>query len=176
MGSNGQVCSRLAPSQLKIYDLPTSSVTPPARKSFRQDYTNNAVVHNTVASTTTLVAKLYRYDLLREGCAQSKLRSGRKPTFLNAPVLQTAIQGIVGSTEARSDNIDSWYEIYLGRQAEPAGLQGWLNTLASGVSYGGAQIGFAASDESVYVSRGRHEFRMGAIFVSDLAQPPALLR
>ncbi len=47
----------------------------------------------------------------------------------------------------QANQIESWYERYLQRSADPAGMQMWLNEFASGASAENVQAAILASDE-----------------------------
>ena len=75
----------------------------------------------------------------------------KKPT--KATLVQVAVDGFMHSTEFKSKNLSDtefvkvMYRTFLDREAEPAGLQYWLNKLASGMTRENVAAGFAASDE-----------------------------
>jgi hypothetical protein len=53
----------------------------------------------------------------------------------------------ISSTEYRADLINSYYEKFLGRAADPAGLQAWLNVLAAGAGDEAVAAGILGSGE-----------------------------
>ena len=75
----------------------------------------------------------------------------KKPT--KATLVQVAVDGFMHSNEFKAKGLDDtafikvMYRTFLDREAEPAGLQYWLNKLASGMSRENVAAGFAASDE-----------------------------
>lgn len=60
---------------------------------------------------------------------------------------QSTASGIYTSTEHRTDQIQSYYQLYLGRDADAQGLQHWLTLFASGASQSDIIYGFVASVE-----------------------------
>ena len=75
----------------------------------------------------------------------------KKPT--KATLVQVAVDGFMHSNEFKAKGLDNtafikvMYRTFLDREAEPAGLQYWLNKLASGMSRENVAAGFAASNE-----------------------------
>ena len=75
----------------------------------------------------------------------------KKPT--KATLVQVAVDGFMHSNEFKAKGLDDtafikvMYRTFLDREAEPAGLQYWLNKLASGMTRENVAAGFAASDE-----------------------------
>jgi hypothetical protein len=57
------------------------------------------------------------------------------------------INGITGSTEFQTLQINELYQSLLGRQADPEGLKSWLNFLASGGTLGQIQSFIVGSSE-----------------------------
>ena len=76
------------------------------------------------------------------------LKDPRKETLV-----QVAVDGFMHSNEFKAKNLSDtefvkvMYRTFLDREAEPAGLQYWLNKLASGMTRENVAAGFAASDE-----------------------------
>ena len=68
-------------------------------------------------------------------------------------LVQVAVDGFMHSNEFKAKNLSNtefvkvMYRTFLDREAEPAGLQYWLNKLASGMTRENVAAGFAASDE-----------------------------
>ena len=68
-------------------------------------------------------------------------------------LVQVAVDGFMHSNEFKAKNLSDtefvkvMYRTFLDREAEPAGLQYWLNKLASGMTRENVAAGFAASDE-----------------------------
>ena len=76
------------------------------------------------------------------------LKNPKKDTLV-----QVAVDGFMHSNEFKAKNLSDtefvkvMYRTFLDREAEPAGLQYWLNKLASGMTRENVAAGFAASDE-----------------------------
>lgn len=70
-----------------------------------------------------------------------------------ATLVQVAVDGFMHSNEFIAKKLNDtefvkvMYRTFLDREAEPAGLQYWLNKIASGMSRESIAAGFAASDE-----------------------------
>ena len=68
-------------------------------------------------------------------------------------LLQVALNGFIHSDEFQAKKLNDtdflkvMYRTFLDREAEPGGLQYWLNKLASGMTRENVAAGFAASDE-----------------------------
>jgi hypothetical protein len=100
------------------------------------------------------VARLY-YGLLGRAPDASGLSAWTNVAKSGAP-LQSVAQGFMNSAEYQNQHagmtntqiIDSLYVDALGRHADPAGLQGWLNALSGGASQASLAIGIAESPEA----------------------------
>jgi len=78
-------------------------------------------------------------DVLKHGASLDSVVQG----FMNSPEYQNSHAGMTSS-----QLIDSLYVNALGRHAEPAGLQGWMNALAHGTSQTTVAAGIAESLEA----------------------------
>jgi hypothetical protein len=68
--------------------------------------------------------------------------------------------------------IRSWYVRYLGREAEPAGLQGWVNAIRRGRTLRDVQVDLLSSDE-FYIRNGqRDDLFIRALFKAELGRIP----
>jgi hypothetical protein len=57
------------------------------------------------------------------------------------------VTGFLASDEYRTDLIESWYQRYLGRNADPTGLSGSLMAMQQGATQEQIQVGILTSDE-----------------------------
>ncbi|HLN31421.1 MAG TPA: DUF4214 domain-containing protein [Gemmataceae bacterium] len=137
--------SILAPSYLSVFNLGNSTLVPPWPQ-YHQGEGNESVTRS-VAYCTTLIDELFT-NALHRSITAFELNSIWLPDFEHAPSLQPLIDSILGSQEARGDQIESWYQSYLNRQGDSGGVQAWQNFLASGQSYASAQAQFAGSPEA----------------------------
>jgi hypothetical protein len=139
----------LSPSFLSVFDLGNTSLTPPWGQ-YRQGLGNDAVIRS-ISYSTSLLDSLYTNALGRP-ITDFELNNIWLPEMTHAPSLRPFIEQIIGSPEARSVQINSWYRNYLGRTGEAAGVQAWQNYLATGQSYASAQAQFAGSPEAFSIA------------------------
>jgi hypothetical protein len=59
----------------------------------------------------------------------------------------TVVADIETSTEYRTDVVQGFYQHYLHRQADPGGLQAWVNAIAGGATFEQVQAGIVGSQE-----------------------------
>jgi hypothetical protein len=141
-GLGGQL---LSPSFLEIFDLGTSSVAPPWGQ-LRLEANGDGLARSSSYSTA-LINDIYQGALGRAP-SSGELNTTWLPQFVSAPSLEPLIHAIISSTEARTRQINSWYQTYLNRSPDSTGLAAWLNALADGVSWAQAQAAFAGSPEA----------------------------
>jgi hypothetical protein len=147
--SDGPQGAAQGPSQLDIWDLGSSSLMPPW-SGLRQDAFNNAVARPD-AEVRGLTTDLFR-GLLGRDPSTAELNS-YVAQMLHAPSLKPFVQGIVSSQEARTRLINGWYQAYLGRPAEPAGVANWISALVQGSNYASIQASIVGSPEA-YIHAG----------------------
>jgi hypothetical protein len=68
--------------------------------------------------------------------------------------------------------IRSWYLRYLGREAEPAGVQGWVNSIRRGRSLQDVQVDLLSSDEFYQRQQQRPDLFVRALFKAELGRIP----
>jgi hypothetical protein len=68
--------------------------------------------------------------------------------------------------------ISSWYIRYLGREAEPAGLQGWINAIRRGRSLRDVQVDLLSSDEFYARQGGRDDLFLRGLFKAEVGRIP----
>jgi len=159
------------PSDLDVYNLGTSTLTPPwpqLRKTASAD-----VVVRSESYVTSLITDLYNNALGRA--------PGASDLATWVPIFQTAetlaggsgpIYQIVASYEARSIQITSWYATYLGRAVDPSGLTGWENFLAAGQSYAAAQANILGSPENFSLAGGTNTLWVTYLYKTLLGRAP----
>lgn len=106
------------------------------------------------AATTAFVSRCYLQGLNRTGGPEElnywcelMLRGERSPRAVAAG-FSLSNEMIAKST---SDQVDSLYRLYLGREPDPDGRAYWLNKLNSGVPLEDVVYGFAYSDEFIRI-------------------------
>jgi hypothetical protein len=171
--------SQSGPSVLKIFDLGTSTLVPPQPQS-RLDGTLSAQqfgytgdpVFRSDAFSTPLVTTLYTVALGRNPTA-GELQTYWIPQFRAAAGIFPLIDGIEGSTEARTDLIQKWYEQFLHRPAEntASGLQYWINAIAGGQSYATTSADISASDEAYNLAGGTDKAWVDYLYTTALGRP-----
>jgi hypothetical protein len=165
-GPGGHV---LSPSIMEVYDLGASTLTPPWSQ-FRQDGFGNAVTRP-LPTVTALITHLYQGALGRNP-SSDELSNTWVPATLHAGSLRPVDGGIIMSTEARTLQINGWYEAYLGRGAEPAGLAIWLGALANGTSDAIVQAAIAGSLEAFIHSGNTIPSFVTFLYQQFLKRPP----
>jgi hypothetical protein len=164
-GSQGDL---LSPSYLEIFDLGTSTVPPPWGQ-MRQDGTADAVARSATFSAN-LITNLYKNALGRSPTS-AELNS-QLANFVHAPSLAPFIQGILGSAEAQSRLINSWYQTYLNRAPDPGGFNGFVNLLNAGQSYSVAQAAIVSSQEAFNDGGGTNTAYVTYLYQKILARTP----
>src|SRR5262249_47667373 len=84
---------------------------------------------------------------------------------------RTVIQAIEGSAEYRTNQVQALYQRYLHRQADPGGLQGFVNFLAGGTVEQAAAI-LAASPEDFQLHGGNTTSFLSALYLDALGRTP----
>ncbi len=67
--------------------------------------------------------------------------------ILNSAGRSAVIQGIEDSLEARTNLLETWYQRFLGRNVDQAGVQFWTNVMAQGATEEQVESGILASQE-----------------------------
>jgi hypothetical protein len=137
-----QANALLTPSNLLIFDLGASSLTPPWGQA-RQDAMANAVARPD-GFTTTYVTNLYQGELGRAPTAEEL--AAAFDAFRHAPVLNVPTEQFITSPTVRSLLINGWYQNTFGRNADPGGITYWSSVLNS-QSYAFVQANITASPE-----------------------------
>jgi hypothetical protein len=168
ISSGGQL---LSPSFLEVFDLGSSSLSPPWSQ-LRQD----AYAHAIAGSTTydaNLITSLYQGALGRSP-SQNELNNIWLPAFSRGEDLRPSIAGIVSSTEARTLQIDNWYKLYLnGRSPDPTGLNTWLSALAGGATYADVQESIAGSPEAFQLAGSTNQGWVSYLYQKVLGRSPS---
>jgi hypothetical protein len=159
----------LSPSTLEVLDLGDSSVIPPWGQ-YRQDALADAVARSGTYSAN-LITSLYRNALGRTPGA-FELNNLQLPNFVRDPSLEPLIAGIVGSQEAQTRQINSWYQLYLNRAPDPGGLATYLNFLAAGHSYAMAQTFIVSSQEAFNDAGGTNSGYVTSLYRHILQRAP----
>jgi hypothetical protein len=167
LSSSGQL---LGPSFLELFNLGTSSLTPPWGQ-FRQD-AYARVITGSVSYDTNLIDLLYQGALGRSP-SQNELNNIWLPVFERAQELQPDMSGIVASREARTLQIDTWYSSYLGRAADQAGLVTWLSALAHGDSYAVVKEDIIGSAEAFQLAGGTNQGWVTYLYQKVLGRTPS---
>ncbi len=165
--SGGQV---LSDSFLSVFDLGNSSLTPPWPQ-YHQGLGNDSVSRS-AGYSTTLIDTLYANALGRT-ITPFELNNIWLPAFENDPSVRHLIEVIVGSSEARSIQINSWYRTYLGRAGEAAGIQAWQNYLAAGNTYASVEAQFVGSPEAFNDAGGTNSGWITYLYQKILHRNPA---
>jgi len=165
--SNGQV---LSPSYLEIFNLGSSSLTPPWSQ-LRQDAYADAIAGSSTYDAN-LITSLYQGALGRSP-SQNELDNIWLPSFMRAEELRPDISGIVSSTEARTFQINNWYELYLGRPVDPTGLKTWLSALSAGNSYAALEDNIVGSNEAFQLAGGNNQAWVIYVYQKVLGRTPA---
>jgi hypothetical protein len=156
------------PSSLDVWDLGSSTLTPPWSQ-MRQDAFSNAITRP-APTLRALTVDLFHGLLGRDPSA------GELDSFVaqmaHAPSLKPVVQGIVSSQEARTRLISGWYQDYLGRPAEPGGIANWISVLASGHDYAAVQANIAGSLEAYIHSGNTDQSWVGFLYQTFLGRPP----
>ena len=135
----------LAPSEITVYDLPSSTIAP-AWRMYRQDATNGAGIARSDSQLTAFIQQVYQ-AVLNRAPSNGEI-TGWLDNLRHAPTLNGFIDGVLGSAEYRNTLIASWYTKYLNRTPDSGGLTYWQNFLAAGNTVQTAQTFFVASDEA----------------------------
>jgi hypothetical protein len=159
----------LSPSVLSIYNLDPTNLTPPWSQLRRDG--NSDVVDRPDSFSTPLINRLYVNALGRNPTA-GELSGFWGPLFDHSSSLRDPILGIISSGEARARLINSWYQTYLGRQAEQSGLTNWQAFLASGQTYAANQALIAGSLESFNRAGGTNESWITYLYQTLLGRTP----
>jgi len=162
----GQVRS---PSTLLLYDLDPTSLTPPWPEH-RRDSSSNAVVRP-IGFANALVTNLWQGALGRD--PSSTELTMQAALLQHTGSLRSTFQSVVSSTEARSRQINAWYQTYLNRLPEDAGRASWLNLLAAGLTYADATSAIAGSPEAFAVAGGSNPAWVRQLYMAILQRTPA---
>lgn len=167
-GINNQAGKLLAPSNLLIFNLDATTLTPPWAQ-FRQDATNNAVVRPD-AFSTAFVTNVYNGALGRAPTA-SELAYW-VPVTRRAGSLASVAKGILASPPSYQRLVTGWYQAYLGRTPDAGGLENWRSRLASGQTYAWVQANLIASAEAYNLAGGTNQAWVIYAYQKLLARTP----
>jgi hypothetical protein len=160
----------LSPSYLFLYELGSSTLTPPWAQ-FRHDSANDAVARPDGYSTQ-LVTDLYQGALGRAPSA-TELSQIWLPYFRHQPSLRQGIFLILSSQEARTRLINSWYQYYLGRPADAGSVNAILGAMNGGMSYATVQANLMASPEAFSKAGGNNQAWVTYLYQKALRRTPS---
>jgi hypothetical protein len=158
------------PSTLQFFNLGTSDIAVQGGQ-LRQEANGDGFVRSSIADTS-LIKNLYQ-GALHRGASAGEISNIWLPLFAIAPSLQPLISAIVTSTEARSDEINGWYTLYLNRPADPGGLRNWLGALASGATWASVQANIVASQEAFNGAGGTNAAWVTYLYQKVLGRTPS---
>ncbi|MBY0588619.1 DUF4214 domain-containing protein [bacterium] len=90
------------------------------------------------------------------------------PTFAQPPRVNFPSGGFADLEQV----IRSWYLRYFGREAEPAGIQGWVNAINRGRSLRDVQVDLLASDEFYQRQGQRPDLFVRGLYKAELGRIP----
>jgi hypothetical protein len=158
----------LTPSNLLVFDLGNSPLTPPWGQS-RRDAMGNAV-ERPDSYTQTYVTALYQGTLGRAP-ASDEMASALL-AFRNAPTLRAPTLQILDSQAVRQAQLGNIYQTYLGRQIDPSGLAYWTGVLNSGQSFSYIEMYLTSSAEGFNLAGGTNSAWVGFLYRTVLGRAP----
>jgi hypothetical protein len=159
----------LSPSWFFLYDLGTSTLTPPW-PMLRNNAENSAVARPDGFSTQ-LVTTLYQAALGRV-TNSGELSGIWLPAMEHAPSLRPEIYAILSSSEARVRSIGGWYGYYLNRGADAGAITAIQGAMNAGVSYGILQANLAASLEAFNLAGGNYQAWVNYLYQKVMHRTP----
>ena len=158
----------LSPSNLLIFDLGDSTLTPPWGQS-RQDATADAVARPN-GYTVTYLNQLYQGTLDRAPTADEL--ASALPTYSHTQTLLAPTLQFLNSPSLQQTQLTALYENYLHRGIDPGGLSFWTGVLNSGQAYSYVAAQLAASSEAFTLSGGTNPDWVALLYQSALNRQP----
>jgi hypothetical protein len=165
---NTQANTLNTPSNLLIFDLGNSPLTPPWGQ-FRRDAMGNSVVRPD-SYTQTYVTALYQGTLGRAPSADEM--ASALVAFRNAPTLRAPTLQILDSQAVRQAQLGNIYQTYLGRQIDPSGLAYWTGVLNGGQSFSFIQTYLTSSAEGFNLAGGTNSAWVTFLYRTVLGRAP----
>ena len=165
---NAQAGELMTPSNLLIFDLGSSTLTPPWGQS-RQDAAGNAVARP-ASFTASYVTALYQGTLGRASTAEELAMW--QPIYSHAPTLLQPTLQMLDSSATRQALIGGWYQTYLGRAADPGGVATWTTALAGGQTFTFVEANLAASSEGFAKGGGTNSAWISFLYQTVLGRSP----
>jgi FG-GAP-like repeat/Domain of unknown function (DUF4214) len=166
---NSQAGALMTPSNLLIFELGASTLTPPWSQS-RQDAMGNAVSRPN-GFTTTYVNALYQGTLGR--APTSAELSAALVSYSHAPTLLAPTLQFIDSQSTRQTRLTGIYQTYLGRAIDPSGLSYWISQLNNGQSYSFIEANLTASPEGFTLGGGTNTLWVSYLYRTALGRAPA---
>ena len=141
---NGQPRS---PSFVRFFDV-AASTKAPEWTALRGDAAGN-VIRRPVAFADDYLTDLADYLGRADAIG---LQNDWRAAFRTVQNLSVPTNAIVVSVEGRTNEIKKWYQDYLDRAAEPAGIEDWLDFLEVGNTFARAQAQILGSLEAFLLS------------------------
>jgi Domain of unknown function (DUF4214)/FG-GAP-like repeat len=157
----------LTPSNLLIFDLGASTLTPPWGQS-RQD-AQGIAVSRPDSFTTSYVTALFQGTLGRPPSASEM--ATWLPIYGHAPTLLQPTLQMLDNSATRQTLISGWYQTYLGRAADTDGLAAWTAALGSGQTYTFVEANLAASLEGFSKAGGANAAWVASLYQNVLGRP-----
>jgi len=161
--SDATLSQHLSPTTLTVIDLGNSTTDAPDWGQFRRTE-NHWAVERDPTFCQNLINSAYQafYDRLPTALESQIYMQN----FSQSSLLVYALGSIVGSTAARTAQIQNWYSTYIGRAPADWEVSTWLDSdhLGGGMTYSTAQATFVASPEFFSNSGGTVEAWITAVY------------
>ncbi len=157
-----------SPSNLFIFDLGDSTLTPPWGQS-RQDATGDAVSRPN-GYTVSYLNALYEGTLGRAPTAAEI--AAALPIYSHAQTLITPTLQFLDSSSTRQVELTALYQNYFGRPIDPSGLAYWTGVLNSGQALSFVAANLASSNEAFSLAGGTNTSWVTLLYKTALNRTP----